>query len=209
MRRPVRHVLVGVASAGRRPRAPTTTTEPAASATGSATTRSRSGRSTSPRACCSPRSTARRWRHAGFHVERAFAPRAARVRRPGAAGRARRAVPEYAGTALEFASLGAAAPSADAGGDARASSSGRSADVDVVALAAAPAQNANTFVVTRGDGRRLRPRRAQRPGRGRRRAHLRRAARVPDASAVPGRPAPTCTGCDVRGRSCRSTPAGR
>jgi osmoprotectant transport system substrate-binding protein len=57
-------------------------------------------------------------------------------------------VPEYEGTAVGFLSLGRTAPGADAGQTHEAlvhTLQGR----DVTALASAPAQNANTFVVTR------------------------------------------------------------
>ena len=63
-------------------------------------------------------------------------------------------VPEYAGTAAEFHSLGTAEPSGDVATTqtelARALE-GR----DIVALAPAPAQDANTFVVTRETAQRL------------------------------------------------------
>jgi osmoprotectant transport system substrate-binding protein len=57
-------------------------------------------------------------------------------------------VPEYSGTALEFLSLGAAAPTADAGVTRAALR--RTVDHDrIVALEPAPAQNANAVVVSR------------------------------------------------------------
>jgi osmoprotectant transport system substrate-binding protein len=63
-------------------------------------------------------------------------------------------VPEYAGTALEFVSLGATTATSDAAATheelARFLDDG-----DVMALAAAPAQNANTFVVTAETAARL------------------------------------------------------
>jgi osmoprotectant transport system substrate-binding protein len=54
-------------------------------------------------------------------------------------------VPEYAGTALEFVSLGDGSPAADA--DATHAALRQALDDRIVALAAAPAQNANAVVV--------------------------------------------------------------
>ena len=57
-------------------------------------------------------------------------------------------VPEYAGTALDFRSLGTAQGDGGCAVDARPLGA-RARGTDVTALASAPAQDANTFVVTR------------------------------------------------------------
>jgi osmoprotectant transport system substrate-binding protein len=91
---------------------------------------------------------------AGFKVHRAFSLGPREFVGPALSTGLVEFVPEYAGTASEFYSLGSAAPTEDAavthaelvravGGDA------------VVALAAAPAEDSNTFVVTKATASRL------------------------------------------------------
>ena len=58
-------------------------------------------------------------------------------------------VPEYAGSALQFWSLGAQAGTSDAAATHGATADGLSRLMDLVALDPAPAQDANAFVVTR------------------------------------------------------------
>ena len=64
-------------------------------------------------------------------------------------------VPEYAGTATTFLSLGRTAPGHDVGRTHAQLDDTLAADSVVVALAAAPAQDANTFVVTTATADRL------------------------------------------------------
>ena len=65
-------------------------------------------------------------------------------------------VPEYAGTALQFVSLGRAEPAADPGATREALARAlEDTGVGVTALEPAPAQDANTFVVTRATAERL------------------------------------------------------
>jgi osmoprotectant transport system substrate-binding protein len=84
---------------------------------------------------------------AGLRVERAFELGPREFVEPALRAGLIELVPEYAGTALGFLSLGAVAPSADP--DATHDELSRVlADANVTALRAAPAQNANTFVMT-------------------------------------------------------------
>lgn len=91
---------------------------------------------------------------AGFDVQRAFALGPREFVGPALAAGLVELVPEYAGTAAEFHSLGAAEPTDDVATtqtELAQAIEGRA----FVALAAAPAQDANTFVVTRATSRRL------------------------------------------------------
>ncbi len=84
---------------------------------------------------------------AGFQVERAFRLGPREFVGPALAAGLIEVLPEYAGTAAEFHSLGAAEPSGDVAATRRElieAIAGR----PLVALAAAPAQDANAFVVT-------------------------------------------------------------
>jgi len=63
-------------------------------------------------------------------------------------------VPEYAGTAVEFLGLGAVEPSSDVADNYNALVQALEG-TDLVALDAAPAQNANVFAVTRATARKL------------------------------------------------------
>ena len=89
----------------------------------------------------------------GYRVERAFGLGPRELVGPALSTGLIELLPEYAGSALTFRSLGSSEPSADVtttrGGLERVL-----AGTDVVALAAAPAQNANTFVVTPATARR-------------------------------------------------------
>ncbi len=91
---------------------------------------------------------------AGFPVVRAFSLGPREFVAPALAVGLVELVPEYAGTAAEFHSLGAAEPSDDvvATHDALVRAV---AALPVTVLAAAPAQDANTFVVTRDTAERL------------------------------------------------------
>jgi osmoprotectant transport system substrate-binding protein len=95
---------------------------------------------------------------AGIRVERAFALGPREFVGPAMRAGLIELVPEYAGTALGFVSLGARPPDADA-----ASTHRQLVDVladdGITALGAASAQNANTFVVTRATAARHRVRR--------------------------------------------------
>ncbi len=86
--------------------------------------------------------------HEGFAVERALSLGPREFVGPAMRAGLVELVPEYAGSALTFASLGATAPSADLGAT-HAELERVLADVGVVALDSAPGQNANAFVVTR------------------------------------------------------------
>jgi osmoprotectant transport system substrate-binding protein len=91
---------------------------------------------------------------AGYDVHRAFGLGPREFAGPALASGLIEFLPEYAGTAAEFNSLGRAEPTEDATTThaelERAMSGG-----PVVTLAGAPAQNANTFVVTATTARRL------------------------------------------------------
>jgi osmoprotectant transport system substrate-binding protein len=84
----------------------------------------------------------------GYKVRRAFDLGPREFVGPALAGGLVELVPEYAGTALLYFSVGSVPPSRDAAGthDALAKAL---VGLHVTALAAAPAQNANTFAVTR------------------------------------------------------------
>jgi osmoprotectant transport system substrate-binding protein len=83
----------------------------------------------------------------GFTVRRAFGLGPREIVAPALAQGLVELVPEYAGTALRFFSLGDATPSADP--DTTHEALRRALEtIPVTALAGAPAQNANTFVVT-------------------------------------------------------------
>jgi osmoprotectant transport system substrate-binding protein len=90
----------------------------------------------------------------GYDVQRAFGLGPREFVGPALANGLVELVPEYAGTAAEFVSLGTATPTNDPAQthDELLAASGSGA---VTALAAAPAQDANTFVVTRETARRL------------------------------------------------------
>ena len=92
---------------------------------------------------------------AGYRVERQFALGPREFVGPALEAGLIELVPEYAGTALEFLSLGDSDGDERRRGDARGPRAVALEDADVLALAAAPAQNANTFVVTADDGGRL------------------------------------------------------
>ena len=113
------------------------------------TERSPSVRSTSPRASCSPRSTARRSRADGFRVDRAFNLGPREFVAPALAAGLIEFLPEYAGTALQFVSLDADSAAFDVTDDARCARARTDGSASVTALAAAPAQDANAFVVRR------------------------------------------------------------
>jgi osmoprotectant transport system substrate-binding protein len=83
----------------------------------------------------------------GFDVRRAFGIGPREIVAPALARGLVELVPEYAGTALTFFSLGAATPSADVAAT-HAALEQAVAPRHLTALAAAPAQNANDFVVT-------------------------------------------------------------
>jgi osmoprotectant transport system substrate-binding protein len=85
---------------------------------------------------------------AGLRVERAFALGPREFVAPAMRAGLIELVPEYSGTALGFVSLGSVTPSADPG-TTHGELARLLAEANVTALAAAPAQNANTFVVTR------------------------------------------------------------
>ncbi len=89
----------------------------------------------------------------GYRVERAFGLGPREFVGPALSMGLIELLPEYAGSALAFRSLRSSEPSADvvATHDGLV---GVLADTDVVALASAPAQNANTFVVTPATARR-------------------------------------------------------
>ncbi len=91
---------------------------------------------------------------AGFDVQRAYGLGPREFVAPALASGLVEVVPEYAGTAAEFYSLGAAEP----GDDVAATHDqlvAALADEPIVALAPAPAQDANTFVVTRATAERF------------------------------------------------------
>jgi osmoprotectant transport system substrate-binding protein len=84
-----------------------------------------------------------------FHVQRAFRIGPRELVAPALSRGLVELVPDYAGTAVQFLSLGAGVPGVDVGGThqalVRAAAGHR-----LTALAPAPAQTANTFVVARG-----------------------------------------------------------
>ena len=99
---------------------------------------------------------------AGFQVHRAFDLGPREFVAPALDGGLVELLPEYAGTAAEFHSLGEAEPTDDV--DATHAVLERSiAGRSFLALASAPAENVNTFVVTAATADRLRHRHAQRP----------------------------------------------
>ena len=114
----------------------------------STTTPSPSRRSTSPRAGCWPSSTRQALEARGLQVRRAIGIGPRELVGPALALGLVELVPEYAGTALGFLSLGRAGATADAAATHQALEQA-AADRHLTALASAPAQNANTFVVTR------------------------------------------------------------
>ena len=85
---------------------------------------------------------------AGIPVERAFALGPREFVAPAMRAGLIELVPEYAGTALGYLSLGSVAPSADQA-TTHGELAGVLAEANITALSPAPAQNANTFVVTR------------------------------------------------------------
>jgi osmoprotectant transport system substrate-binding protein len=90
----------------------------------------------------------------GYRVQRAFGLGPRELVAPALSRGLVELVPEYAGTALQFSSLGASRPTADA--RATHDSLVRALETShVTALAPAPAQDANTFVVTRRTAARL------------------------------------------------------
>jgi osmoprotectant transport system substrate-binding protein len=91
---------------------------------------------------------------AGFKVRRAFSLGPREFVGPALSTGLVEFVPEYAGTASEFYSLGSAEPTADAAVAHAELVRAVSGDA-VVALAAAPAEDSNTFVVTRSTADRL------------------------------------------------------
>jgi osmoprotectant transport system substrate-binding protein len=90
---------------------------------------------------------------AGFRVQRQLALGPREFVGPALTAGLVELVPEYAGTALEFVSLGASTATSDA--SATHAALVDSLGGDVLALSAAPAQNANTFVVTAETATRL------------------------------------------------------
>lgn len=91
---------------------------------------------------------------AGFPVRRQFGIGPRELVSPALASGLVELVPEYAGTALQFLSLGAESPSADPSTTHTALLT-TAAQRGLVALDPAPAQNANEFVVTRDLAQRL------------------------------------------------------
>jgi osmoprotectant transport system substrate-binding protein len=91
---------------------------------------------------------------AGYRVQRALALGPRELVGPALTAGLVELVPEYAGTALEFVSLGASTATSDAVSTHEALERSLGTDA-VLALAAAPAQNANTFVVTAETAARL------------------------------------------------------
>jgi osmoprotectant transport system substrate-binding protein len=89
----------------------------------------------------------------GFHVERAFHLGPREFVSPALRAGLVELVPEYAGTAVGFLSLGAVRPAADPA-SAHDELEQAVAGTDIAALAAAPAENANTFAVTPETARR-------------------------------------------------------
>ena len=89
----------------------------------------------------------------GYEVERAFGLGPRELVAPALADGLVELVPEYAGTALQFVSLGTEAPARDAP-TTHAALVDRLEGTDITALAPAPAQNANAFVVTRATAER-------------------------------------------------------
>lgn len=90
---------------------------------------------------------------AGFRVERALSLGPREFVGPALSSGLVELVPDYAGTAVEFVSLGKAEPSEDPARNHRELLGALEAG-SVTALAAAPAQDANTFVVTTETARR-------------------------------------------------------
>jgi osmoprotectant transport system substrate-binding protein len=90
---------------------------------------------------------------AGFRIERAFGLGQRELVGPALRAGLIELVPEYAGSALGFASLGAVDPSADVTSTHR-SLTATAAENGLIALSSSPGQNANTFVVTRETARR-------------------------------------------------------
>jgi osmoprotectant transport system substrate-binding protein len=85
--------------------------------------------------------------HAGFTVERQLRVGPRELVSPALSSGLVELVPEYAGTALQFLSLGSERPSADTA-TTHLALLGAAAQHGLVALDPAPAQNANEFVVT-------------------------------------------------------------
>ncbi len=90
----------------------------------------------------------------GYAVERAGAVGPREIVAPALVRGLLELVPEYAGTALTFLSLGDTSPTADAASTHEALSRS-AAERGLVALAPSPAQDANAFVVTRATAERL------------------------------------------------------
>jgi osmoprotectant transport system substrate-binding protein len=90
----------------------------------------------------------------GADVERAFRLGPRELLAPAMAAGLIEMIPEYAGTALQFLSLGESSPTS-AVGPTRQALIRALGDAPIVALAAAPAQNANALVVTRRTAERL------------------------------------------------------
>ena len=124
---------------------------------------------------------------AGYKVNRAFSLGPREFVGPALQSGLVEFVPEYAGTASEFYSIGAAEPSDDVALTHEQLVQAVDGD-SVVALAAAPAQDGNTFVVTESTANRLHIKSLSDLGGRCRPADVRRAAGVPDAPAVPRRP---------------------
>jgi osmoprotectant transport system substrate-binding protein len=93
--------------------------------------------------------------HGGFRVERAFDLGPREFVAPALARGLIELVPEYAGTAVEFFGLGSESPRPDTTSTHRALLKALRGH-DLAALAAAPAQNENAFVVTRTTAARYR-----------------------------------------------------
>ena len=163
-------------------------------------------RSTSPRAGCSPRCTARHSKRTACASAAALDLGPREFVAPALANGLIEFLPEYAGTALQFVSLDADAPEGDVEATHRALADELKAR-HVTALEAAPAQDANAFVVKRETAGALWVASAQRSRR--RRAELTFGGPPESASR------PLCLGGlkDVYGldspSSCRSTPAVR
>ena len=124
---------------------------------------------------------------AGFDVERAFALGPREFVAPALVAGLVELVPEYAGTAAAFHSRRRRRARRRRHRDAR-SARGGARRHPIVVLAPAPAEDANTFVVTRTTADRLGVATLSDLAHVARRAHARRTTRVPDSTAVPRRP---------------------
>ena len=151
-------------------------------------------RSTSPRAACWPSSTGRRSRRAGYQVRRAIGIGPREFVGPALALGLVELVPEYAGTALDFLSLG----SRRRHGGRRRHPRRRSSSARRRPAPHRAGRRRRRRTPTPSSSRRDTAERStctpQRPRRRRARPHLRRSTGVPDPPAVPRRPASSVYG---------------